>query len=57
MWLHTLAINEPAKRAYLAIGFQEEGVARCSSFFRGEYRDELMMLSVLRPEWRRLPRY
>jgi RimJ/RimL family protein N-acetyltransferase len=52
VWLNTLTINEPAKRAYLAIGFQQEGVARCSSLFRGEYRDELMM-SVLRPEWRR----
>jgi RimJ/RimL family protein N-acetyltransferase len=52
VWLHTLALNERARRAYQAIGFQQEGVARASSFYQGEYRDELMM-SVLRPEWRR----
>ena len=42
--------NLRAVRAYEAVGFQAEGVARGSAFFHGEHRDELI-LSILRPEW------
>lgn len=39
-----------ARRAYAAVGFTAEGVARGSAFFGGVHRDELV-LAVLRPEW------
>ena len=42
--------NTRARRAYEAIGFTAEGVARGSAFFNGVHRDELVM-SILRPEW------
>lgn len=42
--------NHRARRAYEAVGFTAEGVARGSAFFQGVHRDELVM-SLLRPEW------
>jgi RimJ/RimL family protein N-acetyltransferase len=42
--------NVRARRAYEAAGFVAEGVARGSTFFHGQARDELIM-SILRPEW------
>ncbi len=42
--------NLRARRAYEAVGFIAEGVARGSAFFGGVNRDELIM-SILRPEW------
>ena len=42
--------NERARRAYLAVGFTPEGIARGRVFFGGVHRDELVM-SMLRPEW------
>jgi RimJ/RimL family protein N-acetyltransferase len=42
--------NARARRAYEAVGFRAEGVARGSAFFGGIYRDELIM-AILRPEW------
>lgn len=42
--------NLRARRAYEAVGFVAEGISRCSAFFDGGYRDELVM-SLLRPEW------
>jgi len=50
IWLGVYPDNERARRAYEAVGFQIEGIARGSSFFGGTYRDELVM-SLLRPEW------
>jgi hypothetical protein len=38
------------RRAYEAVEFQAEGVARGSAFFAGAHRDELVM-SILRPDW------
>jgi RimJ/RimL family protein N-acetyltransferase len=50
VWLGVFPENLRARRAYEAIGFTAEGVARGSSFFYGVHRDELVM-AVLRPEW------
>lgn len=49
-WLGVFPENERAQRAYRAVGFQPEGIARGSAFFGGIHRDELVM-SLLRPEW------
>jgi RimJ/RimL family protein N-acetyltransferase len=50
LWIGVFPDNLRARRAYEAVGFQAEGVARGSALFRGEHRDELI-LSILRPEW------
>jgi RimJ/RimL family protein N-acetyltransferase len=50
VWLGVFPENVRARRAYEAVGFQPEGVARGCAFFGGVYRDELVM-SLLRPEW------
>src|SRR5262252_4763985 len=42
--------NGAARRAYEAVGFRAEGIARGSAFFGGEHRDELVM-AILRPDW------
>jgi RimJ/RimL family protein N-acetyltransferase len=42
--------NVRARRAYEAVGFQAEGIARGSAYFGADHRDELVM-SLLRPEW------
>lgn len=39
-----------ARRAYEAVGFAAEGIARGSAFFGGIYLSELTM-AILRPEW------
>ena len=50
LWLGLFPENIRARRAYEAVGFQAEGVARGRAFFGGVHRDELIM-SLLRPEW------
>jgi diamine N-acetyltransferase len=50
IWLGVFPDNVRARRAYEAVGFKAEGVARGSAFFGGVHRDELVM-AVLRPEW------
>jgi diamine N-acetyltransferase len=50
IWLGVFPDNARARRAYEAVGFKAEGVARGSAFFGGVYRDELVM-ALLRPEW------
>ncbi len=50
VWLGVFPDNARARRAYEAVGFKAEGVARGSAFFGGTFRDELIM-SMLRPEW------
>lgn len=52
---HRIAIgcfpnNIRARKAYEAVGFQAEGIARGSAFFRGEHFDELI-LGMVRPDW------
>jgi RimJ/RimL family protein N-acetyltransferase len=50
LWLGVFPSNARARRAYEAVGFQAEGLARGSAFFGGAHRDELIM-SLLRPDW------
>jgi RimJ/RimL family protein N-acetyltransferase len=50
LWLGVYPDNLRARRAYEALGFQAEGIARGSAFFGGVSRDELVM-ALLRPEW------
>jgi GNAT superfamily N-acetyltransferase len=50
LWLGVFPENIRARRAYEAVGFKAEGIARGSAFFGGVHRDELIM-SMLRPEW------
>jgi RimJ/RimL family protein N-acetyltransferase len=51
IWLGVFPDNIRACRAYAAVGFQAEGIARGSAFFGGVHRDELVM-AFLRPQWR-----
>ena len=50
IWLGVFPDNMRARRAYEAVGFRAEGIARGTAFFGGVHRDELMM-ALLRPEW------
>jgi RimJ/RimL family protein N-acetyltransferase len=50
VWLGVFPENTRARRAYAAVGFKEEGIARGNASFGGVHRDEMIM-SVLRPEW------
>lgn len=50
IWLGVFPENVRARRAYEAVGFKAEGVARGSAFFGGVHRDELVM-ALLRPDW------
>jgi hypothetical protein len=52
LWLGVFPDNLRVRRAYEAVGFQAEGVARGSALFGGIYRDELVIV-LLRPEWER----
>jgi diamine N-acetyltransferase len=53
LWLGVFPENPRARRAYEAVGFRAEGIARGVAFFGGTHRDELVM-ALLRPEWRAL---
>ncbi len=48
-WLGVFPENLRARRAYEAVGFAPEGVARGSAFFGGVHRDELVM-AILRTD-------
>jgi len=50
VWLGVFPENARARRAYEAVGFKAEGVARGNAFFGGVHRDELIM-AILKPEW------
>jgi diamine N-acetyltransferase len=54
VWLGVFPDNERARRAYAAVGFKAEGVARGSAFFGGVHRDELIM-AIIRTEWTAAP--
>jgi diamine N-acetyltransferase len=54
VWLGVFPENERARRAYEAVGFRAEGVARESAFFGGKFKHELIM-SLLRHEWQATP--
>jgi RimJ/RimL family protein N-acetyltransferase len=50
LWLGVFPDNIRARRAYEAVGFQAEGIARGYAFIGGVRKDELVM-ALLRPEW------
>jgi diamine N-acetyltransferase len=50
VWLGVFPDNERARRAYQAVGFKAEGVARGNAFFGGVFHDELIM-AILKTEW------
>jgi RimJ/RimL family protein N-acetyltransferase len=50
LWLGVFPENIRARRAYEAVGFRAEGIARGNAFQGGVYRDELIM-ALLRREW------
>ncbi len=50
VWLGVFPENARARKAYEAVGFKAEGVARGNAFFGGVYRDELIM-AILKSEW------
>ena len=50
VWLGVFPENERARRAYEAVGFKAEGIARGNAFFGGIHHDELIM-AILKPEW------
>jgi RimJ/RimL family protein N-acetyltransferase len=50
LWLGVFPENIRARRAYEAVGFTAEGIARGCAFFDGIHRNELVM-ALLRPEW------
>jgi RimJ/RimL family protein N-acetyltransferase len=50
LWLGVFPENIRARRAYEAVGFRAEGIARGNAYQAGVYRDELIM-ALLRPEW------
>jgi RimJ/RimL family protein N-acetyltransferase len=49
LWLGVFPDNLRARRAYEAVGFVTEGLARGAAFFGGVHRDELVM-AVLRTD-------
>jgi len=50
VWLGVFPENQRARRAYEAVGFKAEGVARGNAFLGGIFHDELIM-AILRTEW------
>ena len=46
IWLGVFPENIRARRAYEAVGFRAEGIARGSAFFNGVHRDELADIVV-----------
>jgi diamine N-acetyltransferase len=50
VWLGVFPENERARRAYQAVGFKAEGIARGNAFFGGVFHDELIM-AILKTEW------
>lgn len=53
--LTVFSFNEPARKAYLAAGFQVEGALRDAVWDGTGYGDEVLM-AILEEEWRMLPR-
>lgn len=55
LWLGVFPENARARRAYEAVGFIPEGVARDSAFFGGLHRDELIMAILRTDEAKPIP--
>ena len=52
LWLDVLADNARARHVYLSHGFVEEGVLRNAYKLMDESRIDLIVMSMLRPDWR-----
>jgi len=55
LWLLVMESNIVAQKLYEKAGFTEEGRQRKAIFRDGKYQDYIMM-SLLREEWRRVPK-
>lgn len=51
LWLDVLPDNAVARRAYGKLGFVEEGVMRRALRYPDGRRADLLLMSLLRPEW------
>jgi RimJ/RimL family protein N-acetyltransferase len=51
LWLDVLADNARARHLYLSHGFVEEGVLRNAYKLMDETRIDLLLMSLLRPDW------
>jgi GNAT superfamily N-acetyltransferase len=51
LWLDVLADNARARHVYLAHGFVEEGLLRGAYKLPDESRIDLVLMSLLRPDW------
>lgn len=52
LWLDVLPDNAVARRAYGKLGFVEEGIMRSALRYPDGRRADLMLMSLLRSEWR-----
>jgi RimJ/RimL family protein N-acetyltransferase len=52
LWLDVLADNARARHVYLSHGFVEEGMLRNAYKLMDENRIDLILMSLLRPDWR-----
>lgn len=51
LWLNVVAYNARARHVYAKLGFIEEGIKRQSALLPDGTRADLVMMSMLRPEW------
>jgi len=51
LWLDVLADNARARHVYRAHGFVEEGLLRAAYKLPDESRIDLILMSLLRPDW------
>ena len=51
LWLDVLPDNEAARHVYGKLGFVEEGIMRSALRYPDGRRADLMLMSLLRPEW------
>ena len=52
LWLDLLPSNALAKRVYSKVGFIEEGTLRSALRLRNGRREDLVLMSLLRAQWR-----
>jgi RimJ/RimL family protein N-acetyltransferase len=52
LWLDVLADNARARHVYLSHGFVEEGLLRDAYKLMDDSRIDLVLMSLLRPDWR-----
>ena len=51
LWLDVLPGNPSARRVYGKVGFQEEGLMRSALRYPDGRRTDLLLMSLLRPDW------